>query len=142
MHEAYRGLAAIPIPPSTTLNFKLTHYHRSVKPSLYDIRQEIRHLEEAMAGKTAESFATDWVLRLAVQRCIEIISEAAKRLPSKLTDAHPEVPWRKVRGIGNVLRHEYDRVADQAIYEVIRDHIPILKSAILAIEANLDEPEE
>jgi uncharacterized protein with HEPN domain len=48
-----------------------------------------------------------------VTRCLEIISEAARRLPSALRDRHPELPWRAIMGIGNVYRHDYDDVAEE-----------------------------
>jgi uncharacterized protein with HEPN domain len=113
-----------------------------VKVYLYDIRPEIAHIESEMRGKTLGSFAESWQLRHAIQRCIEIISEATRRLPKAVTEKYPGVPWRQVCDIGNVLRHEYDRVADKAIYDVIRDHLPALKAAIEEIDANLDEPDE
>jgi uncharacterized protein with HEPN domain len=115
---------------------------RSIKVYLYDIRQEIGHIEAGMADKSVESFARDWTFRYSIQRCIEIISEATRRLPKSITDGYPDVPWRQVRDIGNVLRHEYDRVADKAIFDVIQNHLPRFKAAIEEIDARIIEPDE
>ncbi len=52
------------------------------------------------------------------------------------------MPWRKIRGIGNVLRHDYDDVVDEVIYGIATEDLPILKTAVLAIAASLDEPDE
>jgi uncharacterized protein with HEPN domain len=43
-----------------------------------------------------------------VQRAIEIISEASRAIPDDLTNTQPDIPWRKIRGTGNVLRHDYE----------------------------------
>ncbi len=45
-------------------------------------------------------------------------------------------------GIGNVLRHEYDEIANDIVFDAAVNHLPVLKTAILAIDAGLDEPEE
>ncbi|HET6466865.1 MAG TPA: HepT-like ribonuclease domain-containing protein [Geminicoccaceae bacterium] len=61
------------------------------------------------AGKDHAAYEADPMLRRAVERCIEIISEASRHIPAELKAAHPGIPWRAVAGIGNVLRHEYGR---------------------------------
>ncbi|WP_366509678.1 HepT-like ribonuclease domain-containing protein [Mesorhizobium sp.] len=54
----------------------------------------------------------DWVLKHAVQRGTEIISEASRALPDEVKALQPDIPGRQVRTIGNVLRHEYHGLAD------------------------------
>jgi uncharacterized protein with HEPN domain len=58
---------------------------------------------------------------------MEIISEASRRLPDELKARRPEIPWAKVAGIGNVLRHEYQRVAYDVLWRVARDDLPLLE---------------
>src|SRR5438876_11972882 len=58
-----------------------------------------------MAGVTLRTFEPDKRKRWLVERGIEIISEASRRLSDELKAGHPEIPWSKVAGIGNVLRH-------------------------------------
>ena len=77
-----------------------------------------------MAGVTLRSFEPDRRKRWLVERGIEIISEASRRLPDELKARHPEIPWSKVAGIGNVLRHEYERIA----YDVLRPAPPASRS--------------
>jgi uncharacterized protein with HEPN domain len=55
-------------------------------------------------------------VRRAVERELEIISEASRHIPADLQEAAPEVPWREIAGIGIVLRHEYQRVADKIVW--------------------------
>jgi uncharacterized protein with HEPN domain len=77
-------------------------------------------------------------MRLLPQRAIEIISEASRRLPDELKGYHPEIRWRSIAGIGNVLRHEYHSIADRLIWNVIHHELPQLKIAIEEIAARLD----
>ena len=68
-----------------------------------------------------------------VQRAIEIISEASRAIPDDLTNTQPDIPWRKIRGIGNVLRHDYEGLSDRILWNVVLDELPRLKAAIQAI---------
>ncbi len=101
--------------------------------------EAIEGIEVASAGKVLEDYDTDWLLRHGVQRGLEIISEAARRVPPALCSTRPEIPWAEIIGIGNVLRHEYHRVAGPVIWNVVLTHLTPLKAAVLAIEAGLDE---
>ncbi len=59
-----------------------------------------------------------------------IISEAAVRLKDSGEALCPGVPWREIRGIGNWLRHQYDRVDVETIWNTIQDDLPPLGSAV------------
>ncbi len=74
---------------------------------LEHIQESIAAIERYVAGKTFEQFARDDLLRDGVERRIEIISEASRRLPEEMKARRPEMPWRAVASIGDVLRHEY-----------------------------------
>jgi uncharacterized protein with HEPN domain len=79
----------------------------SLAPRLTDIVDAIAHVRSEMAGVSIEAFEADWRKRWLVERGVEIISEASRRLTDDLKNRHPEIPWGKVAGIGNILRHEY-----------------------------------
>lgn len=85
---------------------------RDIELILNDILEMIAMIEKSLLEKTRSDFDGDDILRLAIQRAIEIISEASKHIPSKLLEHAPEIPWRSIRGMGNILRHEYHRIAD------------------------------
>ena len=110
-----------------------------IRPALHAILEAIDGIESAVHGKTIDDFATDWLLRHGIQRGIEIISEAARRVPPELPAAQPHIPWTQIMGIGNVLRHEYHRISDTVVWNVVQDHIQPLKTAVAAIDATLDE---
>lgn len=112
---------------------------RKVGHALHDILEAIGRVEEVTRGKTLADFEASWQLQWLVQRAIEIISEASRALPERLTSERPEIPWSKVRGIGSVLRHEYSGLSDRIIWNVVVDELPRLKRAVDAIERNVKE---
>lgn len=112
---------------------------RLVRPVLRAILEAIDGIESAARGKTLDDYGAEWLLRHGIQRGIEIISEAARRVPPELQATQPHIPWLQIMGMGNVLRHEYHRISDAIIWYVVQDHLPPLRAAVQAIEANLDE---
>ena len=99
---------------------------RSAAPRLHDIIEAIDHIRSETAGATVEEFEADWRRRWLVERGIEIISEASRHLPDEMKARHPGIPWRKVAGVGNVLRHEYESIAPEVLWSVVHDDLPSL----------------
>ena len=81
---------------------------------LHDIIDNIDRIRGHLAG-TEDAAALDEKTRDAVERCLERISEAAKKLGTSIEQHQPQVPWRSIRGLGNVVRHAYDAVDDLTI---------------------------
>jgi uncharacterized protein with HEPN domain len=107
---------------------------RRVDHVLHDILEAIGRIEDITRGKTLEEFEASWRMRWLVQRAIEIISEASRAVPEELTRTQSEVPWPSVRGIGNILRHDYDSIADPIIWRVVTNELPKLKRAVEALQ--------
>ena len=112
---------------------------RKVHPAIHDILETIARVQEKTAGKTLAELRADWELRFIVERAIEIISEASRRLPDELKATRPEIPWSSVAGIGNVLRHEYHTISDKVIWDVVSGDLPALKEAVEAIAATIEK---
>ncbi|MFL4982249.1 MAG: DUF86 domain-containing protein [Xanthobacteraceae bacterium] len=110
---------------------------RRVNHTIHDILETIERVQGKIGGKTLVEFETDWELRFIVQRAIEIISEATRRLPEELKATRPEIEWRSIAGIGNVLRHEYHTISDKVIWDVVHAELPYLKTAVEAIAAGV-----
>jgi uncharacterized protein with HEPN domain len=101
--------------------------------------ETIERVQSKVADITFDEFRANWELRFIVQRAIEIISEASRRIPDDLKAGRPEIHWRSIASIGNILRHEYHTISDKIIWNVVQDELPRLKAATQAIAASLDE---
>lgn len=77
-----------------------------------------------------DGFRSDSKTQAAVERKMPIISEAAFRLKDEAETLCPGVPWRDVRGIGNWLRHQYDRVDIETVWNTIQEDLLPLKAAV------------
>ena len=97
--------------------------------AIHDILEAIGRVQEITRGKTFEEFESSWQLRWLVQRALEIISEASRAIPSDLTSKRPEIPWSRVAGIGNVLRHEYSGLVRSHHLERGRGRIATTKAS-------------
>jgi uncharacterized protein with HEPN domain len=98
--------------------------------ALFDIRDNAKLAQEFAAGQSLDAFKADRRTFYAVTRCLEIISEAARRLPSSLRDRHPELPWRAIVGVGNVYRHDYDNVAEEFVWRTVQHSLEPLLAAV------------
>lgn len=103
---------------------------RDLRPILHDILEAIAGIRGAVGEIDFQTFESDWLIRHGVQRGIEIISEASRRLPDDLLADYPSIPWRPIRDIGNVLRHEYHAVSDRVIWNVVKEHLPPLEDCV------------
>jgi len=83
---------------------------RSILIRLVDIQGEIAGIRDLTRSATAESFGSSWAMKRAVEHALLIIAEAAKHIPDDLKARRPEVPWKRIHGLGNMLRHEYRRI--------------------------------
>jgi uncharacterized protein with HEPN domain len=110
---------------------------RAVKPALTDILEAIEGIENVTRAKSFEDFQKDWLLRHAVQRAIEIISEAARALPDEVLKQYPHIPWPQIKGMGNILRHEYHKVSDHLVWVAVTDKLPTLRACVRAIDDGL-----
>jgi uncharacterized protein with HEPN domain len=105
----------------------MTEY--SLAARLTDIIDATELISSEMANVTLDAFEIDRRKRWLVERGIEIISEASRRLPADMKARHAEIPWPKVAGVGNVLRHDYADVAHDVLWHVVRDNLPPLEKA-------------
>lgn len=95
-----------------------------------DILENILLIEEFTDGMSANSFSSDPKTSNATERCLERISEAARKLGSTAEEMCPGIAWGSLRAVGNILRHEYERVDIGRIRLMIEDDLPPLKAAV------------
>ena len=111
---------------------------RSLRVWLVDIRTEIAGIRELTANVESATFASSWGMKRAVEHGLLIIAEAAKHLPASLKATRPEVPWEKIHGLGNLLRHEYRRIDPDILWSIITEHLGALDAAAAALLEELD----
>lgn len=87
-------------------------------------------IEEFTASMDFEAFRSNPMAVAAVERKLLTIGEAAVRLGRDALSLVPEIPWRQVRDLGNLLRHEYDKVDLAIIWKTVTDDLPELKAAV------------
>ncbi|MET4391689.1 uncharacterized protein with HEPN domain [Bradyrhizobium sp. F1.4.3] len=113
---------------------------RSPRARLLHIRDEIDGVAAAVKGLTFEQYRTSYLHRRTVERAAQIISEAVKALPRDLLARYGDVPWASIIGIGNLLRHEYQRLDDFQLWEIATVHLPELEPVIKRMIEELDGP--
>jgi len=80
-----------------------------------------------------QGFLADERTQLAVVRCLEVIGEAAKRVPASFRARHPEVPWAEAAGIRDVLIHDCIGIHLEVVWKTVRQDLPSLRAVLLPI---------
>jgi uncharacterized protein with HEPN domain len=103
------------------------------KPADTALRDILHHIDLAAkfsAGFDQASFKQDIKTVYAVTRCLEIISEASRRLPDDVKARHPDIGRKQMAGAGNVYRHDYEDVAAEFVWETVERALPPLRAPI------------
>lgn len=93
---------------------------------LADIVDNAERIERYLDGMDRAAFEADGRTRDAVERCIERVCEAVHRLADRAEALMPGHPWGDIRGMGNRLRHAYDRLDIEVVWNTARDRVPAL----------------
>ena len=109
---------------------------------LWDILDRARRIRAYVADKSFDQYLRDRLLQDAVERCVEVIGEAANRLSEAFRQAHCEIPWRGIIAQRHVLAHDYDEIRPERIYGVAVELIPDLIEQIEPLVPPLPEDEE
>jgi len=105
------------------------------RPDDTALRDILHHIELAASFSTgfdADAFKRDLKTVYAVTRCLEIISEASRRLADDLKARHPAIGWKQMAAAGNIYRHDYEDVAAEFVWETVQRALPPLQAAIEA----------
>ncbi|MCL2766776.1 MAG: DUF86 domain-containing protein [Peptococcaceae bacterium] len=79
-------------------------------------------------GKTYDSYSGDFAYRYACSMCILQVGELASKLDEDFRDKYDLIPWRKIRGMRNIVAHDYDSINDEETWATIESKIPELKA--------------
>ncbi len=98
-----------------------------------DILEAIGLIEQFIGTMNFDSYRSDLKTKSAVERQMQIITEAAVRLGEDAERLCPGIDWAGYRGMGNLLRHAYHRIEDQLVWNTIQDELPAMRQAVLAV---------
>jgi uncharacterized protein with HEPN domain len=98
---------------------------------LYDVLHHIDLATQFAAGYDYARFRDDDKTIYAVTRCLEIISEASRRLPVEMKSRHPSIAWRDMAGAGNVYRHDYEEVVARHVWKTLTHDLPPLRLVVI-----------
>jgi uncharacterized protein with HEPN domain len=107
--------------------------NRPIHLLLNDIIESIDRAGEYIEGMTFEVFSSDQKSIDAVVRNLEIIGEAANRLPGEFKEKHPEVEWHKVIGLRNRIVHDYFGIDVKIVWEIMHSDLPVLRQILYRI---------
>jgi uncharacterized protein with HEPN domain len=97
---------------------------------LRDILESIQQINEFIGDMDLTAYQRDEKTRAAVERKMQILTEAVTRLEKEGPEAYPEIDWKGYRGMGNFLRHSYHRVSDEIVWNTVKDDLPLLRRIV------------
>jgi uncharacterized protein with HEPN domain len=103
-----------------------------------DILDSIYAIEIFVNGMTKNEFIRDLKTIYATRKAIEIIGEAAKKIPISIRDKYQDIPWREIAGMRDVLVHDYFNVDLNVLWKTVQEDIPELKSMFVKIIEDLN----
>ncbi len=110
---------------------------RLIKDYLIDILESIQDITDFTKGMTIDQFSVDRKTVKAVIRCLEVIGEAANKIPNDVREKYSEVPWTEIIGMRNRLIHEYFGVDVHIIWQTIQEDIKPLYNWIKKLSDEL-----
>jgi uncharacterized protein with HEPN domain len=102
----------------------------TVEDRLRDILEAIIEIEAMLAGYNLDQFTADKIRRMATERYLEVICEAARHLTDDVKKEAPNIEWQKMVDFGNRLRHAYHATDVGIVWEIVESHLPPLKSFV------------
>ena len=103
---------------------------RDPRVTLRQIQDAGRRLQMICEGKSKEQLLADWLATAALERYLEIVGEAVKRLPVDLRSKYPAVPWKEIAGTRDHLSHGYDDVDYQVLWDAVQKDLPELLTTV------------
>jgi len=106
---------------------------------LLDMLQYARAIARSIEGRTRDDYLRHEDLRLAIERRLEIIGEAARRISETFREQHPKIPWQKIVAQRNLLVHQYGGIDDEILWSVATVSIPELVALLEPLVPDLSE---
>lgn len=108
--------------------------------TVLDVLHAARKAVEFLGELDLDGFLSDEKTQAAVLHQLLVVGEAVKRLSAGFRDARPDIPWKKIAGMRDVLIHAYDAVDAESVYETLRTDIPDLVERLRSFASEGSEP--
>ena len=106
------------------------------------IRDAIQHALEFTADLDYDAFAADTRTVYATARALEIVGEAAKRVPDEVRSMESTIPWRKMAGMRDVIIHRYDEVDLMEVWGVVQSSLDEILPRLEHLQHQLEQQED
>jgi len=106
---------------------------RNIQVYIEDIFESIAKIEQYLKDTEEEKFFDDSQIQDSVLRRLEVIGEAAKNVPHDFREKYPDIPWKKIAGLRDVLIHEYFGVNFDRVWKIAKEDLPNLKEKVSEI---------
>jgi uncharacterized protein with HEPN domain len=110
---------------------------RDARELLTDVLDAIKRIEK-YTGQGRERFDADELVQTWVIRHLQIIGEAARKLPTEIKEQYPEIPWSEIIGMRHILTHQYFDIDEEIVWPVVEKDLPELKKRIQEILKQLE----
>ena len=100
---------------------------------LEDMHQSMQRIEEYLGDLDFKKFKMTYMVVDAIIRNFEIIGEASKNIPTEIQNKYPEIPWRKMYGLRNLIAHEYFGIDYEMIWQIAKNNLPQNRSDLASI---------
>lgn len=96
-----------------------------------DILEAIDHIDSFLGDMSFEGYQADLKTKSAVERKMQVITEASVRLGTEAPRLCPNLDWEGFRGMGNILRHAYHRIDDKVVWDTVKLELPAMRKAVM-----------
>ncbi len=90
-------------------------------------------IQRYAAGLDFDQFVSNRMAYDAILRNVELIGEAAKNVPPDIRARYPEVEWREIAGLRDVVAHEYFGLQDETLWDIVSHEVPVLVEQVRKI---------
>jgi uncharacterized protein with HEPN domain len=111
---------------------------REYKAYLKDILDAIRKIENYTRNISFDDFVVDELIKDGVVRNLEVIGEAVKNIPVDIKDKKPEVEWKKIAGLRDILIHDYFGIDEDIVWDAVKNKLPELEEEINGILSEIE----
>ena len=111
---------------------------RAYKAYLKDILDAISKIENYTNDIAFDDFVADELIKDGFVRNLEVIGEAVKNIPEDVKDKKPEVEWKKIAGLRDILIHDYFGIDEDIVWDAVKNKLPELKEKINGILSEIE----